>query len=200
MVCLGYVNLKLQCTCILVTLVMRYMYRIAGNFRGVQFLWMGDLVTFHVSIFVDANDCAIVSMYKCAYFTGLIFAVHETTVKTTKIGPLENFPPYSMLGSHGIAFCIKLLSSVHNYCIMTNVCTCAHTHTHAHTHTCTHTHTHTHTCTHTHTHTHTQSNALKHYPSVPSQTLNVLQTQLKAVVSKLPEDLQSCLKTAFSET
>ena len=44
----------------------------------------------------------------------------------------------------------------------------------------------------------TQSNALKQYPSVPSQTLNVLQTQLKAVVSKLPEDLQSCLKTAFS--
>ena len=52
---------------------------------------------------------------------------------------------------------------------------------------------------HTLLHTHTQSNALKHYPSVPSQTLNVLQTQLKAVLSKLPEDLQSCLKTAFSE-
>ena len=192
MVCLGYVNLKLQCTCILVTLVMRYMYRIAGNFRGVQFLWMGDLVTFHISIFVDANDCAIVSMYKCAYFTGLIFAVHETTVKTTKIGPLENFPPYSMLGSHGIAFCIKLCTQLLYYDQCMHVCT--------HTHTRTHTHTHTHMHTHTHTHTHTQSNALKHYPSVPSQTLNVLQTQLKAVVSKLPEDLQSCLKTAFSET
>ena len=31
-------------------------------------------------------------MYKHAYFVGLIFVVHESTVKTMKIGPLENFP------------------------------------------------------------------------------------------------------------
>ena len=44
---------------------------------------MGDLVTFRGSIFVDAH---ITSMYKCAYFVGLIFMVHESTVKTMKIG------------------------------------------------------------------------------------------------------------------
>ena len=34
----------------------------------------------------------ITSMYKHAYFVGLIFAVHESTVKTAIIGPLINFP------------------------------------------------------------------------------------------------------------
>ena len=50
---------------------------------------MGNLVTFHGSSFVDVHDRAITSMYKHAYFVGLIFAVQEPTVKTTKIGPLK---------------------------------------------------------------------------------------------------------------
>ena len=55
---------------------------------------MGDLVTFRGSILTDAHDRAITSMYKCAYFVGLIFTVHESTVKTTKVGPLKSFPLY----------------------------------------------------------------------------------------------------------
>ena len=58
---------------------------------------MDDLVTFHGSIFTDAHNRAVTSMYKCAYFAGLIFTVQESTVKTAKIGPLENFPLYSSL-------------------------------------------------------------------------------------------------------
>ena len=41
-------------------------------------------------------------MYKRAYFMGLTFTVHESTVKTVKIGPLENFPLYGItLGLFG---------------------------------------------------------------------------------------------------
>ena len=58
---------------------------------------MGDLVTFRGSIFADAHYRAITSTYKCAYFMGLIFAVHESTIKTTKLGPLENFPLYGIV-------------------------------------------------------------------------------------------------------
>ena len=50
-------------------------YHRAGNFRGVHFSWMGNLVTFHSSIFVDAHDRAATSMYKHAYFMDLIFTV-----------------------------------------------------------------------------------------------------------------------------
>ena len=46
---------------------------------------MGNLVTFRGSIFTDAQDRAVTSMYKHAYFAGLIFTVHESTVKTAKI-------------------------------------------------------------------------------------------------------------------
>lgn len=42
-----------------------------------------------------------------------------------------------------------------------------------------------------------QANAMKHYPSVPSHTLQALQGQIRTIVSKLPEDLQSCLKPTF---
>ena len=66
-----------------------------GKFQGVHFSWIGDLITFHGSIFADAHNCAITAMYKRAYFVDLIFAVHISTMKTTKIGPLENFPLYS---------------------------------------------------------------------------------------------------------
>ena len=57
---------------------------------------MGDLVTFCGSIFADAHDCAVTSLYKCAYFGGIIFVVHKSTVKTMKIGPLETFPLYGI--------------------------------------------------------------------------------------------------------
>ena len=60
---------------------------------------MGDLVTFCGSISADVHDYAITSMYKCAYFAGLIFTVHESTMKTAKIGPLENFPLYRICTS-----------------------------------------------------------------------------------------------------
>lgn len=33
-------------------------------------------------------------IHKYAYFTGLIFTVHQSTVKITKIGPLKYFPQY----------------------------------------------------------------------------------------------------------
>ena len=73
-----------------------YVYRIVGNFQGVQFSQMDDLVTFRGSNFADAHDHAITSMYKCDYFMDLIFAVHESTMKAAKIGPLENFLLYSI--------------------------------------------------------------------------------------------------------
>ncbi len=47
-------------------------------------------------------------------------------------------------------------------------------------------------------HTHTQATALKHYPTIPGPTLQTLQAQLKSVLDKLPEDLQSCLRATFS--
>ena len=56
---------------------------------------MGNLVTFRGSTFVDAHNRTNTAMYKCAHFVGLILTVHESTVKTAKIGPLENFPLYS---------------------------------------------------------------------------------------------------------
>ena len=73
------------------------MYRIAGNFRGVQFSWIGDLLTFRVFIFADASNHAITCTctYIQAYFTVLIFAVERLTAKNAKNGPLENFPLYS---------------------------------------------------------------------------------------------------------
>ena len=46
---------------------------------------MGDLETFYCAIFTNLHDHAITSMYKRAYFVGLIFVVHESTVKTAKI-------------------------------------------------------------------------------------------------------------------
>ena len=56
---------------------------------------MGN-VTFRSSIFADTHDRAITSLYKLAYFVGLIFVVHESTMKTVKVGPLENFPLYDI--------------------------------------------------------------------------------------------------------
>ena len=60
-----------------------------GNFQGIQFLRLDDLLTFRGSIFADVHNCAIMSTYKRAYFMGLIFMVRESTMKTAKIGPLK---------------------------------------------------------------------------------------------------------------
>ena len=45
---------------------------------------------------MDAHDHAITSLYKCAYFAGLIFVVHESTMKTAKIGPFKHFLLYGI--------------------------------------------------------------------------------------------------------
>ena len=42
------------------------------------------------SIFVDLHHA-----YTNVFFAGLIFVVQQSTVKTTKIGPFENFPLHS---------------------------------------------------------------------------------------------------------
>ena len=46
---------------------------------------MGELETFRCAIFADAHNQAVTFMYKRAYFVGLIFVVHESTMKTAKI-------------------------------------------------------------------------------------------------------------------
>ena len=74
-----------------------YAYRIAGNFRGVQFLRMASLQSFRGLIFADARHHAHYTLYNRTYFAGLIFADSRLSVKTTKIGPLENFPLYGIL-------------------------------------------------------------------------------------------------------
>jgi hypothetical protein len=55
--------------------------RIAGNFRGVQFLQMANLQTL---IFADACNHAHYIPYNCTYFAGLIFADSRLSVKTAK--------------------------------------------------------------------------------------------------------------------
>jgi hypothetical protein len=42
------------------------------------------------------------------------------------------------------------------------------------------------------------SRATQQYPSVPPQTIHLLQSQIRTIISKLPEDLQSCLKSTFT--
>ena len=36
------------------------------------------------------------------YFAGLIFVVCQSTAKTAKIGPLENFPLYGIIPAHKV--------------------------------------------------------------------------------------------------
>ena len=69
-------------------------YRIAGNFRGVQFSRKASLQSFRGLIFADALTHAYYTLYNCAYFAGLIFADISLSSKTAKIGPHENFPLY----------------------------------------------------------------------------------------------------------
>jgi hypothetical protein len=60
-------------------------YRIAGNFRGVQFSWMANLQSFRGLIFTDASDHAHHILHNHTYFAGLIFADSRLSAKTTKI-------------------------------------------------------------------------------------------------------------------
>ena len=75
----------------------KWIYRIAGNFRGVQFLQEASLQTFRGLIFADAHTHAHYTLYNCAYFAGLILADSRLSAKTAKIGPLENFPLYGKI-------------------------------------------------------------------------------------------------------
>ncbi len=63
-----------------------YMYmcnhRKAGNFHGIQFLWMASIQSF---LFADASDHAHYTLYNHTYFMGLIFADSRLSAKTTKI-------------------------------------------------------------------------------------------------------------------
>ena len=72
-------------------------YRIAGNFRGVQFSRMASLQSFRGLIFADVRHHAHYTLYNRTYFAGLIFADSRLSAKTAKIGSLENFPLYSSL-------------------------------------------------------------------------------------------------------
>ena len=49
--------------------------------------------------FTDAHDRAITSMYKHAYFVGLIFAVHESTMKNMKVDPskISRYTAFAMV-------------------------------------------------------------------------------------------------------
>ena len=46
--------------------------------------------------FADVRTYSYYALYNWGYFVGLIFAVRLSSKKTMKIGPLENFPLYSI--------------------------------------------------------------------------------------------------------
>ncbi len=69
-------------------------YRIAGNFRGVQFSQMANLQGFCSLIFADTCDHAHYTLHNRTYFAGLLFVDSCLSVKTAKIRPYENFPLY----------------------------------------------------------------------------------------------------------
>ena len=56
---------------------------------------MVDLYHFMGLIFMDEHSHAHYVLYNRAYFTGLIFAVRQSSAKVAKIGPLKNFLLYS---------------------------------------------------------------------------------------------------------
>ena len=57
---------------------------------------MVDLYHFTGLIFTDAHTHANYVLYNRAYFACLIFAVRRSSVKTLKIGPLENILLYGI--------------------------------------------------------------------------------------------------------
>ena len=72
----------------------------AGNFRGFQCLWMVDLYHFAGLNFIDSCTHTHYALYNQAYFVDLIFTVRQSSTKNAKIGPLENFPPYSIIDKY----------------------------------------------------------------------------------------------------
>ena len=84
----------------LLTYNLKRLYRIAGNFRGVQFSRMASLQSFRGLIFVDVRHHAHYTLYNHTYFAGLIFVDSCLSAKIAKIGPLKNFPLYSNADEH----------------------------------------------------------------------------------------------------
>ena len=71
----------------------QYDYRIAGNFRWIQFSQMVDLDYFTGLIFTDVSiNSYPLCTVQSSFFVDLIFVVRGSSVKTAKNGPLENFP------------------------------------------------------------------------------------------------------------
>ena len=68
-------------------------YCIAGNFCGVQFSRMVDLYNLWVN-FRECEHSHPLCTVQSSFFAGLIFVVRRSSMKTAKIGPLENFPLY----------------------------------------------------------------------------------------------------------
>ena len=55
---------------------------------------MVDLYYFLGLIFVDVYTYLHCALYNRTYYVGLIFVLRQSSAKTAKIGPLENFPLY----------------------------------------------------------------------------------------------------------
>ena len=64
--------------------------------RGVQFTRIVDLYYFVGLNCVDKSTNAHYVLYNQVFFAGLIFAVRQSSMKTTKIGLLENLPLYGI--------------------------------------------------------------------------------------------------------
>ena len=66
--------------------------------------------------FVDAYTHAHYVPYNQAYFVGSIFTIRRSSTNTAKIGPLENFPLYSIsslnIVHHWLWLCVHSSSSV----------------------------------------------------------------------------------------
>ena len=68
----------------------RFIYCIAGDLCGVQFLWIIDIFNFTGLIFADALTHTHYIQCNGVYFVGLIFVVSQSSAKTAKLGSLEN--------------------------------------------------------------------------------------------------------------
>ena len=71
-------------------------YRIAPNFRGAKFSWIGLLKHFAEINFTDQRFLMAVPVFQNISLS-LIFAVQEESTKTAKIMRLENFALYGSL-------------------------------------------------------------------------------------------------------
>ena len=72
-------------------------YRIAGNFRGVQFSRIGHSESFRGLIFRGRSRPKAHPYRHVKKFVGLIYADTPRSMKTAKINTLEDFPLYGIL-------------------------------------------------------------------------------------------------------